>query len=341
MDIGIFDHLDRGGKSDPQFYEERIRIAQAFEAAGFYSYHVAEHHFTTLGMAPSPSVFLAAVAAQTKKLRMGPLVFALPLYHPLRLLQEICELDNISHGRLDMGFGRGSSPIEAAYYGEETSQDTYAESLKVILQGLQTDRLTYHGKRFDFDNVPILLSPFQKPYPPIWYGVHSIEASERAAKNGLNMVSADSVAQTRGFHDHYRKVWGETHPGEALPKLGLTRFVVVAETDEKAMEIARRAYAFWHDSFHWLFRLHGKTPRLGERAKTYDQVIAEGRGIAGSPDTVAKFLARQLEDSASNYFVGQFVFGDMSVEETIRSVELFREQVCPQLDAVDAKLPVH
>ena len=68
---------------------------------------------------------------------------------------------------------------------------------------------------------------------------------------------------------------------------------------------------------------------------------AEGRGIAGSPDTVAKFLAKQLEDSASNYFVGQFVFGDMSVEETILSVELFKEQVCPQLDAVDAKLPVH
>ena len=64
MDIGIFDHLDRGGKSDPQFYEERIRIAQAFEAAGFYSYHVAGHHFTTLGMAPSPSVFLTAIKAR-------------------------------------------------------------------------------------------------------------------------------------------------------------------------------------------------------------------------------------------------------------------------------------
>ena len=339
METGIFDHLDRGGKTDPQFYEERGRIAQAFEAAGFYSYHVAEHHFTTLGMAPSPTVFLAAIAAQTKTLRVGPLVFALPLYEPLRLIQEICMLDNISHGRLDMGFGRGSSPIEAAYYGEETSQDTYAEGLEVILKGLQTDRLTFHGEKFNYDNVPILLSPFQKPYPPIWYGVHSIEASERAARRGLNMVSADSVQDTRGFHDHYRKVWKETHPGEKLPRLGLTRFIVVADTDAKALEIAERAYRHWHDSFHMLFRLHGKSPRLGERAKTFDLVIKEGRGIAGSPDTVAKFLAKQLEDSASNYFVGQFVFGDMSLDETLRSIELYKEKVAPRLDEVDTKLP--
>ena len=276
---------------------------------------------------------------RSAKLRFGPLVFALPMYHPLRLLQEICMLDNISHGRLDMGFGRGSSPIEAAYYGEETSQDHYAEALDLILAGLQTDRLTFKGRKYDFDNVPITLSTFQKPYPPIWYGVHSIEASERAAKRRYNMVSADSVADTRGFHDHYRKVWKETHPGEKLPKLGLTRFVVVAETDGKALEIASRAYRYWHDSFHWLFRLHGRTPRLGERARTYDLVINEGRGIAGSPETVAKFLSKQLEDSASNYFVGQFVFGDMSLDETLRSVELFAEKVAPRLDEVDAKLP--
>ena len=339
METGVFDHLDRGGKSDPQFYEERGEIAKAFEAAGFYSYHVAEHHFTTLGMAPSPTVFLAAIAAQTTRLRIGPLVFALPLYEPLRLIQEICMLDNISKGRLDMGFGRGSSSIEAAYYGEETSQDTYAEALEVILEGLQTDRLTFHGERFNYDDVPILLTPFQKPYPPIWYGVHSLEASERAARGGLHMVSIDDVPDTRASHDLYRKVWKETHPGQKLPRLGLTRFVVVAETDGKAMDIARRAYRHWHDSFHWLFRLHGKTPRYGERPATFDLVAAQDRGVAGSPDTVAKFLAKQLEESASNYFVGQFVFGDMSLGETLRSAELYKNEVAPRLDAVDARLP--
>ena len=65
-------------------------------------------------MAPSPSVFLAAVAQRTKRLRFGPMVYALPLYHPLRMIEEICMLDQMSRGRLDIGFGRGSSPIELA-----------------------------------------------------------------------------------------------------------------------------------------------------------------------------------------------------------------------------------
>ena len=70
-------------------------------------------------MAPSPSVFLAAVAQRTRRLRFGPLVYALPLYHPLRMIEEICMLDQMSGGRLEIGFGRGSSPIELVYYGQD------------------------------------------------------------------------------------------------------------------------------------------------------------------------------------------------------------------------------
>ena len=339
MNIGVFDHLDRGGKTDAVFYRERLAIVEAYEAAGFYSYHIAEHHFTPLGMAPSPSVFLAAVAERTKRLRFGPLVYALPLYHPLRLVQEICMLDNLSQGRLDMGFGRGASSIEAAYYGQETSQDTYAEALDLILKGLTTEApLSFNGEIFKLQDVPIQLRPYQKPYPPIWYGVHSIESSERAARRGLNLVSADSAADTRGFTDHYRKIWKETHADGRMPLLGLTRFVVVAETDAEALRIARHSYLSWHESFNWLFRLHGRSPRLGERAANFDDVIAGGRGIAGSTTTVAEFLAQEMETSRCNYFVGQFAFGDMRVDETLRSIELFADEVSPRLDQAGAAI---
>lgn len=67
----------------------------------------AEHHGSPLGLAPSPSVFLAAIAARTKRLRFGPLVYTLPLYEPLRLIEEIGMLDQMSNGRLDIGVGRG------------------------------------------------------------------------------------------------------------------------------------------------------------------------------------------------------------------------------------------
>src|SRR5580704_16460780 len=111
LEFGVFDHLDRSDLALQDFYEQRLAVIEAFERAGFYSYHVAEHHFTPLGMAPSPSVYLAAIAQRTKTIRFGPLVYALPLYHPLRLLQEICMLDQISNGRLYLGFGRGASSI--------------------------------------------------------------------------------------------------------------------------------------------------------------------------------------------------------------------------------------
>src|SRR6266540_2802582 len=136
MEFGIFDHLDRSDLPLNAYYEERLKLVEAYDRAGFYSYHLAEHHATPLGMAPSPSVFLSAVAQRTRRLRFGPLVYALPLYHPLRMIEEICMLDQMSAGRLEIGFGRGSVPAELDYYGQkpEEAQDIYAEALDIILK---------------------------------------------------------------------------------------------------------------------------------------------------------------------------------------------------------------
>src|SRR3954468_21219159 len=162
MQFGVFDHLDRNDMPLRDFYESRLKIAEAYDRHGFYAYHIAEHHSTPLGMAASPSVFLAAVAQRTKRLRFGPMVYALPLYHPLRMIEEICMLDQMSHGRLDIGFGRGSSPTEISYYGQDPdqAQAMYAEALEIIVKGLTQPSLTHHGKFFQFDNVPMELTPF-------------------------------------------------------------------------------------------------------------------------------------------------------------------------------------
>src|SRR5437879_699234 len=112
MEFGIFDHLDRNDAPLSDYYEDRLKLIEAYDQAGFYAYHLAEHHSTPLGMAPSPSVFLASIAQRTKRLRFGPLVWAMPLHHPLPLLEEICMVDHLSGGRLEIGFGRGSVPVE-------------------------------------------------------------------------------------------------------------------------------------------------------------------------------------------------------------------------------------
>src|SRR3989454_11150317 len=115
--FGLFDWIDRRAAPLSEIYEERLTLLEAADAAGFFCYHLAEHHATPLGMAPSPSVFLAAAAQRTRRIRLGPLVFLLPLYSPLRLLGEICMLDHLSGGRLELGVGRGGSPYEVGDHG--------------------------------------------------------------------------------------------------------------------------------------------------------------------------------------------------------------------------------
>src|ERR1700735_5858134 len=119
LEFGIFDHLDRNDLPLREYYEQRLKVIEAFDRHGFYAYHVSEHHFTPLGMAPSPSVFLSAIGQRTTRLRFGTFVYALPVHHPLRVLEEICMLDHMSGGRVEIGFGRGSGAVESFYYGEE------------------------------------------------------------------------------------------------------------------------------------------------------------------------------------------------------------------------------
>src|SRR6266540_3588260 len=119
--FGLFDWIDRREAPLGQIYEERLRLLEAADEAGFYCYHLAEHHATPLGMAPSPGLFLAAAAQRTHRIRLGPLVYLLPLYEPLRLIEEVCMLDHLSAGRLELGIGRGVSPYELRCFGVDVA----------------------------------------------------------------------------------------------------------------------------------------------------------------------------------------------------------------------------
>lgn len=333
MEFGVFDHLDRDGQPLADFYQSRLRLIEAYDAAGFYAYHLAEHHSTPLGMAPSPSVFLSAVAQRTTRLRFGPLVYAMPLHHPLRLAEEICMLDHLSGGRLEIGFGRGSSQYEIAAYGEDPdiAQEIYAEGIEIVLAALGGGRLDYHGVFHSFDDVPLQIECLQKPHPPIWYGAHSTDSAARAGAKGFNIASLDTATQTATFADSFRAAWqqGGGDPG-APPKIGIVRFITVAETDSQALAIARGAYPQWHASFEYLFRLHGTRPNH-PRPPEFDAMAARGLAIAGAPDTVAEFLAAEIAKSSADYLIGQFAFGHQAPADCLNSVDLFARQVMPAL----------
>src|SRR5438477_10926991 len=155
LEFGIFDHVDRHDLPLSDFYEDRLKLIEAYDRSGIYGYHCAEHHSTPLGMAPSPSVFLSAVAQRTKRLNFGPLVYTLPLYHPIRLIEEICMLDQMSGGRLQFGVGKGISPIEVRYYGIDPDKlgNMFIEAFDVLMRGLRSRTLGYEGEFYRFNNV--------------------------------------------------------------------------------------------------------------------------------------------------------------------------------------------
>ncbi len=341
LEIGIFDHVDSGSNSLNQFYKDRLDIIEAYDRAGFYSYHVAEHHFTPLGMAASPGIFLSAVAQRTHNLRFGPMVYCLPLYHPLRLAEEVCMLDQMSGGRFDLGVGRGISPLESRTYGEDpdfqASRKVYNESLQILKQALSSKKFSFTGEKRSAEDVQMVLEPVQRPHPPLWMGVHSLENAEHAAEHGMNIVGLRTPGEMKPFYDHFRQAWTKVQPaGKPAGKAGLGLFIVVGDTDKQAMELASRAYKVWHKSFHYLYHLHGRSPVYGERPNDFQLVIDERRGIAGTPGKVRDFVKSVVAECGCDYVTGQFAFGDMTKEEALHSINLFGKEVMPAMKALPA-----
>jgi alkanesulfonate monooxygenase SsuD/methylene tetrahydromethanopterin reductase-like flavin-dependent oxidoreductase (luciferase family) len=334
MDVGIFDLIERTGAPLSELYEQRLKIAELYDRAGFYSYHLAEHHSTPHGLAASPGIFLAALAQRTKRLRFGPMVYLLPFYHPLRLIEEVCMLDQLSGGRLDVGLGRGISPIERGLYGipPEKATPMNTETYRILRAGLSGGTLEFDGEIYRFHDVPLELRPLQQPHPPLWYGLRSAESAEWCAREGVNMAISAGTEYSRGVAARFWAVHNETHPGAPVPRVGLVRKIVVAPTDEEALAIARRAYPLWLEYFEYLSTTLGPKPVRNIRPPDYDAFAADGSGVAGSPQTVARILREHLRDSGFNYLIGEFISGEMTYEEGVRSIELFAEHVMPALE---------
>jgi alkanesulfonate monooxygenase SsuD/methylene tetrahydromethanopterin reductase-like flavin-dependent oxidoreductase (luciferase family) len=287
-------------------------------------------------VAPSPGVWLAAVAQHTKRLRFGPLVYLLPLYHPLKLLEEICMLDQLSGGRMLLGVGRGISPIELRYYGidPDVAPAMYAEALEVILRGMTCTELSFEGTYYRYTAVPMELAPLQRPHPPLWYGIGRPDAVPWAAERRVNVVANLGGKGMRSITDRYRAEWSALgHPADELPLMGVSRHIVIAETRKEALEIARRGYHKWRDSFLVLWRKHNmQLPNPNALfPEQFEEAEAQGRAVAGTPDHVREFIQTSIDEGGLNYLLCRFAFGDITCDEALQSVELFTRHVQPAI----------
>jgi alkanesulfonate monooxygenase SsuD/methylene tetrahydromethanopterin reductase-like flavin-dependent oxidoreductase (luciferase family) len=342
LEFGIWDHFDRvPGVAPSRQYEDRIAFVQRAEEHGIYGYHLAEHHNSSLCMTPSPLLFLAALAARTKTIRLGTLVLLAPTYPLLRLLEDVSVVDQLADGRLLLGLGPGVRETELVWLGADPTgaRERAAEVTEAIRRAFADGIVTLPGRDGrDGENSFRYASP-QRPHPSLWRA----GSLERAAAEGMNVIGTPGPGVTREAIDGYWAAFDAADGGdpwtEAVPRVGTTRHVVVADTDDEALAIARRAWPVHADYvFEVPFETGGRAAvrgtsgmNVGEDA---DTVLARrGALIAGSPETVRDALGEYLDivGPGHNYLVGAFQWGDIRHDEAIASLELYCTEVVPAL----------
>jgi alkanesulfonate monooxygenase SsuD/methylene tetrahydromethanopterin reductase-like flavin-dependent oxidoreductase (luciferase family) len=342
MKFGLFDHVDRNDRPLVRQLDERLQFAAAADEAGYYCMMIAEHHGTPLNMVPNPAVYLAAVARATKNIRLGALVFLLPLYSPLRLIEEIAMLDHLSHGRLEVGIGRGVSPFELNFHkvNHDQSREIFLDAYACIVEGLTHDELNHVGPFFTYTNVPMELKPLQKPYPPIWYASSAEFGSRWAGERGLHFSTLGSNETAKKNLDAYKDGFAKSGSKPAHPKsefpggaiVAVNRQVVVADTLEDARRIAKPAHEQHHQKIMWLLKRNVTSVNYAQQIVSgFDAAVAGGATIVGTPDTVRAEIERQAKALGVNHMNCSMFFGNMALEDALRSQKLFAKEVMPKL----------
>jgi alkanesulfonate monooxygenase SsuD/methylene tetrahydromethanopterin reductase-like flavin-dependent oxidoreductase (luciferase family) len=335
MQFGIFDWIEASGRAPAEIYEHKLELAAAADRAGFHGFFIAEHHGTPLSIDGSPSVVLAALFQRTRRLRAGALTFCLPWHHPYRFYSEVCMLDQMSSGRLELGVGRGVSPIESLIFGLpniDQSRERYRQTLETFFQACRNETMSINGQQAELH-----VKPRQRPYPPLWFPSSNKESIEFTARHGYHTAFIGKHADCKPLFERYRELW-EKHkndPGRhnahvASPFLARTQHLVIAETDAEAEKLGLSAYNAWAGHLHHLTRKVGR-PDV-HKTTPYGEDSAQ-RLIAGSPGTVLEKLREMLQLTGANYLLCIFSFGDLHPEHAMRSLELFATEVKPSLRA--------
>ena len=221
-------------------YETLIREVQLAEEVGFKYHFMIEHQNVHFGQIQSPMVYLSALAQRTSTIRFAQLVLATPFYNHMRFAMDTAMIDQLSHGRLEVGVGSGANrhEFDPWHLPYDDRRERFPEFMEIVKKAWTEECVSYQGKFWQFDNAIALPRPYQKPHPPIWFAGHSRETLEWGAANNANYgnfcVRDEEVVEAA---DAYRQVCREAgYTEETMPRHYLHRSVYVAETDEKAYE---------------------------------------------------------------------------------------------------------
>jgi alkanesulfonate monooxygenase SsuD/methylene tetrahydromethanopterin reductase-like flavin-dependent oxidoreductase (luciferase family) len=312
-----------------QVYERALQRIEIMDRSGYDAVWLAEHHFNSFSVCPSVHVMGTHVAARTRNLRIGTAVTLAAFYHPLRIAEEVALLDVLSGGRVNWGAGRGFDPTEFRVFEvpPEESAERFREAVEIVLAAWRSQRVSHHGRFFDFEDVEVLPKPLQEPHPPVWVAATSEPAIAWAAAQGHTILmdphSAHvEIARKRELYRTQLEAAGHRFAGREIP---VARLLAVADTEAKAEETARRGAAWIVGSYMGQARGNVFDPKGLSGGPDVDPVqrYLDGVAVWGTPEAVVDQLQRLREEM----FLDYLLCAPLSHESFL----LFTDRVLPKL----------
>ncbi len=345
LEFGLFDTLSRGAtnRDTAALFDHHIGIAKMAENLGYGYYFFIEHQNAYFQVVSAPTVYLGALARETKKIHIGAMIFQVPLHHPVRLAQDTALVDQLSHGRLEFAIGYGTRNGEFApwgmNYGERRPMGV--EAIEIMLKAWTQKKFDHDGKYWQIKGATPQPQVYQKPHPRVWMGGHSQESFDYAAKNNFHLAQNMDVERLIAEKfDYFRQAWKkQNHPGP-MPKTLCVRNIHVAETDALAREEAEQYMLRGLIGKAGVQRALNLSPEDAasastveicrvylETSKSYDFWLDEGLAFIGSPETVMKQIRAQQKRCGYDILLLNHTFEDMPDELITKSIRLCGETV--------------
>ncbi len=344
MKLGLFCLMPRRDADKPltDVVRETVEQVQLSESLGFDIAWFAEHHFTNYCCCPSPLLMAAHCAGLAPRIRLGAAVVVLPLYDPMRLVQEIAFVDVLSGGRLVLGVGSGYQPYEFARFGTDLaiSQEVFSETLDVIEMACTKSEVAYDGKHIQIPPTPMNLRPLQQPTPEIYVAgmTRNRAVQERIVRNGyVPFISGQwrPAADLARSREDYDALCVEMGKDPATAPLGVQRYIHVTDDPAEAREAAdharythRLAIALRNDYADADGAMIREVPAEGE--PSLDEIVENA--LIGSPAKIVDQLGDEMRLVRPTHMSCFMHMGGMDNGRVMRSMERFGAEVMPQLD---------
>jgi alkanesulfonate monooxygenase SsuD/methylene tetrahydromethanopterin reductase-like flavin-dependent oxidoreductase (luciferase family) len=321
--------------SHAEIYRHTLEQVKLAEEMNFDSAWISEHHFLPDGYCPSPLVIASAIAAVTKKIKIGTGALILPLHNPVRVAEDVAVVDNISNGRFILGVALGYRKEEFDGFGIPIKQrpSRMEEGIDIILKSWANESFTYHGKRFDFNNVNVTPKPVQKPIP-IYIGAFEAPAIRRAGRLGYPLLIGPgrTMQMIRDTINIYNDAARQTERDLKSVEHILLREAYIAEDRKKAKEDADK---YIISMYKFYFSLGVKMFVRGKQLTSPDDplfdLLPEDRFIIGDSEDCVREVKRYKDELGINYIACRMVFPQATHKIISRCIELFGKEVIPKI----------